>query len=136
MNVIQYVDKCKQNRVGLVESKERIIPLQSDMNVYQMAIHCIKNGQKLEKFIADCGQDEPISYSEIVENGRLLPPIMLEPKDIVLSGTGLTHLGSGEARNNMHTKANANEALTDSIKMFNMGLEGGKPKKGGSWRTT
>ena len=46
-----------------------------------------------------------------------------------LTGTGLTHLGSAATRDSMHKKTAeaAEETLTDSMKMFRMGLEGGKP---------
>ncbi len=47
----------------------------------------------------------------------------------LVSGTGLTHLGSAEGRDKMH-KANAAGAATDSMRMFLMGLEGGKPVSG------
>ncbi len=47
-----------------------------------------------------------------------------------LTGTGLTHLGSAATRNSMHAKADP-EQMTDSMKMFRMGLEGGKPANGG-----
>jgi hypothetical protein len=45
-----------------------------------------------------------------------------------LTGTGLTHLGSAATRDAMH--ATPTEALTDSMKMFRMGLEGGRPAPG------
>jgi hypothetical protein len=47
---------------------------------------------------------------------------------MVVSGTGLTHLGSADARDRMHKAATS--ALTDSMRMFQMGLEGGKPRTG------
>jgi hypothetical protein len=48
-----------------------------------------------------------------------------------LTGTGLTHLGSASARDAMHAKLAAGaETLTDSMKMFRMGLEGGRPGPG------
>jgi hypothetical protein len=47
-----------------------------------------------------------------------------------LTGTGLTHLGSASARDAMHAKLAGTEALTDSMKMFRMGLEGGRPAPG------
>jgi hypothetical protein len=43
---------------------------------------------------------------------------------MMVTGTGLTHLGSASARDAMHKAA---EGETDSMKMFRMGLEGGKP---------
>ena len=47
----------------------------------------------------------------------------------MVSGTGLTHMGSAEGRDKMH-KAAAGGHATDSMKMFLMGLEGGRPAPG------
>lgn len=60
----------------------------------------------------------------------LLPPIDHEdPAHLLVSGTGLTHLGSAEGRDKMHKAAAAGQA-TDSMRMFLMGEEGGKPAAG------
>ena len=69
----------------------------------------------------------PIALSEL----RLLAPID-HPDDahVVVSGTGLTHLGSAEGRDKMHRAAAAGETLTDSMRMFLMGVEAGKPAAG------
>ncbi len=48
---------------------------------------------------------------------------------VYLTGTGLTHLGSAEGRDRMH-KAAAGGAVTDSMRMFTLGVEGGKPAEG------
>ena len=62
---------------------------------------------------------------------ELLAPIdHPDPAHLLLSGTGLTHLGSAESRDRMHRKAKADPAPTDSMKMFLMGLEGGRPPAG------
>ena len=52
-----------------------------------------------------------------------------DPGRVLVSGTGLTHLGSAEGRDKMHKAAAAGQA-TDSMRMFLMGLEGGKPAPG------
>lgn len=58
---------------------------------------------------------------------RLLPAIdVADPGQLLVSGTGLTHLGSAEGRDAMH-KAAASGAMTDSMRMFRDGVEGGKP---------
>ena len=60
----------------------------------------------------------------------LLAPIdHPEPARVLVSGTGLTHLGSAEGRDKMHKAAAAGSA-TDSMRMFLMGLEGGRPEPG------
>ncbi len=62
---------------------------------------------------------------------RLLAPIDHDDDaHLLVSGTGLTHLGSAEGRDAMHRAAAENPAPTDSMKMFLMGLEGGKPAEG------
>lgn len=62
---------------------------------------------------------------------RLLSPIDNEDDaHLVVSGTGLTHLGSAEGRDAMHRAATENPEPTDSMKMFMMGVEGGKPDDG------
>jgi hypothetical protein len=58
---------------------------------------------------------------------ELLGPIdHPDPAHLVVSGTGLTHLGSAEGRDAMH-QAVGDGIATDSMRMFLMGLEGGKP---------
>lgn len=60
----------------------------------------------------------------------LLTPIdHADPAHLMVSGTGLTHLGSAEGRDRMHRAAAAGQA-TDSMRMFLMGEEGGKPTAG------
>ncbi len=61
----------------------------------------------------------------------LLCPIdHADPAHLLVSGTGLTHLGSAEGRDKMHKAAASGETLTDSMRMFLMGMEGGKPAAG------
>jgi hypothetical protein len=52
-----------------------------------------------------------------------------DPAHLTVSGTGLTHLGSAEGRDMMHKAADAGEA-TDSMRMFLLGEEGGRPSAG------
>ncbi|MGN6356194.1 MAG: AraD1 family protein [Novosphingobium sp.] len=70
---------------------------------------------------------DPIELAEVT----LLGPIdHADPAHLLVSGTGLTHLGSAEGRDKMHRAAAAGEKLTDSMRMFLMGMEGGKPEVG------
>src|SRR5688572_6485891 len=58
---------------------------------------------------------------------RLLAPVdHPESARCLVSGTGLTHLGSAENRAKMHEKTDAQ--LTDSMRMFRLGLQGGHPE--------
>jgi hypothetical protein len=68
----------------------------------------------------------------LAAGGRLLPPLdHPDPSHCYVTGTGLTHLGSADARDAMHKKLSGDvESLSDSMKMFRIGLEGGKPAGG------
>jgi hypothetical protein len=52
-----------------------------------------------------------------------------EPARCLVSGTGLTHYGSAVSRDRMHT-GTADDTLTDSMRMFRAGVEGGRPGPG------
>jgi hypothetical protein len=61
--------------------------------------------------------------------GWLLPPLdHPDPAHCLIGGTGLTHLGSTAQRDAMHKGGDIPK--TDSQRMFEMGLEGGKPEAG------
>jgi hypothetical protein len=85
--------------------------------------------------LAEAAQAHPlgaeIDLAAALAEGRVLAPIdHPDPAHLVLTGTGLTHLGSAEGRDKMHKAAQAGEQLTDSMRMFLMGVEGGKPAAG------
>ncbi len=53
-----------------------------------------------------------------------------DPAHVFVTGTGLTHLGSAEGRDQMHRDLADPAKLTNSMRMFKLGLEGGKPRRG------
>src|SRR5262249_50414176 len=62
---------------------------------------------------------------------RILPAVdhPVEPARCMVSGTGLSHTASARNRQAMHAQ---NQQLTDSMRMFQWGLEGGRPGPGES----
>jgi hypothetical protein len=94
-------------------------------SLLQLASRALQGGRTLAELAGEYIA-EPIDLAEVT----LLPPIdHPDPAQVLVSGTGLTHLGSAEGRDRMHKKAAAGGA-TDSMRMFLMGLEGGKPAAG------
>ncbi|HEX7877411.1 MAG TPA: AraD1 family protein [Sphingobium sp.] len=88
-----------------------------------LALDAIAAGQGLAAF-AEAKLGGAVDLSTVT----LLAPIDHEdPAHLLVAGTGLTHLGSAEGRDKMH-KAAASGDLTDSMRMFLMGVEGGKPE--------
>jgi len=99
-------------------------------SIYALANATIAANSTLAATAADAGYGEEIDLAEALRDGRILAPVdHPDPARVFLTGTGLTHLGSADARDRMHAKAHADDA-TDSMKMFRMGLEGGKPAAG------
>lgn len=93
----------------------------------------IEDGISLIDCITRHGLGDPVDLAQAYETGNLQLPISHpDPVHLHLTGTGLTHLGSASTRNAMHAKTEetAEENLTDSMKMFQMGLKEGRPEAG------
>jgi hypothetical protein len=86
----------------------------------------------LAQEIAGRGDGERLDYAALLASGNVLAPVdHPDPAHCLVTGTGLTHLGSADTRDKMHQKVAGDiDSLTDSMKMFRMGLEGGKPREG------
>ncbi len=98
-------------------------------SVLALAHEAIAAGSQLQTVINSHGLGEAVDLVQVYAEGRFLPPVTHpDPAHLHLTGTGLTHLGSASARDAMHT--GAAEDMTDSMKMFNMGIKGGKPAAG------
>jgi hypothetical protein len=96
-------------------------------STYGLARTAIAQGISLADAIAKAGLGEEIDLDAALAAGHVMSPIgHPDSARVFLTGTGLTHLGSADARDRMHAKAHSADA-TDSMKMFRMGLEGGKP---------
>lgn len=102
-------------------------------STYELAMEAANSGKLLVDVINARGFGAVVDLEAAAAEGRFLAPISHpDPAHLHLTGTGLTHLGSAATRDSMHKKADAaeEETLTDSMKMFRMGLENGKPKPG------
>lgn len=100
--------------------------------VYELAGAAIARGQGLDETVAKDLTDERVELAALEEAGRLLPPLdhPTDPAHMLVTGTGLSHLGSAEGRDKMHRDLADATTLTDSMRMFKLGLDGGKPGAG------
>jgi hypothetical protein len=102
-------------------------------SVYALAASAIAADSGLTTLVEERVSDERLDYEPIYRgrsDWRLLVPAdhPSEPARCLVSGTGLTHLGSATDRNAMHGKSE--RELTDSMRMFGSGLDGGRPQPG------
>ena len=101
------------------------------VSTYALASEALAKGIGLAEVIAARGLGEAVDLVALAAAGRLALPITHpDLTHMHLTGTGLTHLGSAATRDAMHAKLGGAETLTDSMKMFQMGLADGRPAPG------
>ena len=120
-------------RAVAIVDEPRIRLLDGAESIVALAREAIQSGLTLTESIRRKATRETLDYDPIYEGRsqwRILPAIDHpdEPACCLVSGTGLTHLGSAKNRNSMHEGKESE--LTDSMKMFRWGVEGGKPPLG------
>ncbi len=120
-------------RVAVVDEPNlRLLAAQS---IYSLVSDAIARQARLSDVAREKFTNDIVEYDAVYEGNspwRILPAVdhPEEPARCLVSGTGLTHLGSARDRQAMHLKpsrAEQEEQLTDSMKMFRWGLEGGRP---------
>jgi hypothetical protein len=100
-------------------------------SVLELAQAAIGAGKALKAVVEARGLGEAVDLKALLEAGAVLSPIdHPDPNHVMVAGTGLTHLGSAEGRDKMHKDLADLSKATDSMKMFRMGLDGGRPAAG------
>ena len=119
-----------ETRVAAVES-DRLRLLRSYASVYDLVQAALDARTALPLLAAACLSNETLEYDPVyrLESGwRLIPPLTHpEPARCLVTGTGLTHKASADNRQAMHQKP---AEVTDSMRMYLAGLEGGRPEPG------
>jgi hypothetical protein len=130
MRLVQYLADDGTVRPGQVDEVGAWVrPLRGFDSIYELASAALQQGQPLDA-LAQPVYGEHLSYPRLQAEQRLLCPLTHpDPAHCHVSGTGLTHLGSAETRDAMHRKLAQNQAdLSDSMRMFQWGLQGGRPR--------
>jgi hypothetical protein len=128
----------KTRRVAMVEEPNLVFVQGSGTggfdSVYAVAQAAIAAKRKLTDLVNEHLTKERIAYDPLYRGDgawKLISPVdhPEEPARCLVSGTGLTHLGSARDRQSMHLgqKEEQEQDLTDSMKMFRWGVEAGRP---------
>lgn len=127
IKLIQFIKGTGLTGVGVVDG-DKIRILNEVKSTYEMFNRAQQSSVNIGEVIHNSLSDEYEDYNTVAKEERLLLPLAHpDPYHTWVTGTGLTHLGSAASRNAMHEKINFTSTdLTDSIKMFQMGLENGK----------
>jgi hypothetical protein len=114
---------------ALTEHGARLVP--GVARTYDLAVAAIEARRTLAAEVAAAGKGDPVDLDDALAKGQVLAPIdHRDPAHMHVTGTGLSHLGSAEGRDKMHKDVADPSKQSDSMKMFRMGLEGGKPAPG------
>ena len=129
LHLVQIVDDAGTRRVGLSGASGAIVLLAGEQTVYDLALKAIERGETLAAHVGSIATAEEVDAATVAARAGFLPPLdHPDPAHLLVTGTGLTHLGSADARDRMH--AQEPQTLTDSMRMFRAGVEGGRPPQG------
>lgn len=131
MLLIQFQTDAGARRIGILDT-DTVRVIDGYATTLELAQAAIAGKQSLAQLAAASAGNEQIPYETLAASGRILPPLdHPDAAHCYVTGTGLTHLGSADTRDAMHKKIGGEvETLSDSMKMFRMGVEGGKPADG------
>lgn len=122
--------------IAMVEEPHLIL-LNEVTSIYQLAQRALTQKVNLTNLVQSLATGDTVSYDDVYAQNSpmtLLVPIDVPgaPQMTLVSGTGLTHLGSARERQAMHaeTAKNADTEITDSMRMFDWGREKGRPRAG------
>src|SRR5690606_9942561 len=131
LRLVQFRDESGEMRVAACNDEGAAHVVKGVATTYELASAAIAAGISLEEQVAQSGKGEAVDIEAALAAGRVgLPITHADPAHFVVAGTGLTHLGSADGRDKMHKAAQSAEKPTDSMRMFLMGVEGGKPAEG------
>jgi len=131
MRLIQFENEQGLRQVGVIDG-ERVKVVRDARTSRELALQAIRNGCSLQVQVEAQGYEAGPLYRSLLDEHRVLAPLDHDdPAHCLISGTGLTHLGSAATRDKMHQQVEQDEAkLTDSMQMFRWGLQGGRPASG------
>jgi hypothetical protein len=132
MRLVQFLTQDGGRAVAVVGDDAQGRVIQDVTTSYDLARRAIAEKLSLKALVDRLGLGETADIRAALAQGRVLAPLdhPEDPAHLIVTGTGLTHLGSAEGRDSMHKDLSDTAKLTDSMKMFKLGLEGGKPDPG------
>jgi hypothetical protein len=130
LRLIQILTAGGERFVAAVSEGLEAWRIEGTTTVLALAQAAIDAKSTLQELVNAAGRADAIDLGEALHRGWVLAPVdHPDAARVFLTGTGLTHLGSASARDKMHAEAHSEDA-SDSMKMFRMGLEGGKREDG------
>ena len=133
MLLVQLTHRDHGRLVALVDEPNLVL-LSGPTSVYDLARLALERHVSLAAIAESSRTADALPYDPIhagASEWRLLPAFdhPTDPAHCLVAGTGLTHRASADNRDRMHEAA-AKGQLTDSMRMYLSGVDGGRPAAG------
>ena len=113
LRLIQILSTGGERCVAAVTGGGPAWRIKGSTTVLALAQAAIAARSTLEDLVDAAGRAETFDLDEALRRGRVLAPVdHPDAARVFLTGTGLTHLGSADARDRMHAKAHSADAST------------------------
>jgi hypothetical protein len=134
MHLVQLKHPQQGRRVAAVEQNHLRL-LEKYRSLYELSNAAIASGNRLEETATASFSTAVVDYDSIYQGAsdwHLLPAFdhPNDPARCMVAGTGLTHTVSARNRQAMHAGDTKETVVTDSMRMFQWGVEGGRPLPG------
>jgi len=134
VNVVQ----CRRSdgkRIAAIVDYTRLRVVGGYSTLYEIVQDAIHAAKPLEEVLRSWVSDDWLDYNAVYSGESewtLLPPVdhTFDNGRCLISGTGLSHRKSADNRHAMHASSAGDSALTDSMRMYQAGVEGGRPAPG------
>jgi len=132
IRLVQLTHPRRGRWVAMVQEPSLVL-LNDTSSVYKLSLDAIEKREKIKILVKNRLSTELLDYDAVYENRdewKLLPSFdhPQNPAACLVSGTGLTHKNSALNRQMMHGAGEVK--LTDSMQMYQWGLEDGHPQEG------
>lgn len=134
MRLVQIRHAVDGRRTALVDHDKLQLLNEAFPSLCQLVWEALRTRVRISEIIGNNLSTTHLSYDSVYsgkDDWKLMPSFdhHADLMQCVVSGTGLTHKASAENRASMHRKQQQ-ETLSDSMKIYLLGEEGGKPAAG------
>lgn len=132
IRLIQISHPAAGRKVALIKEPALVL-LDGVSSVYELAINALTSQKNMRDVIEMYRGGDELDYNAVYSGSsdwKILPSFDCPENQFncLVSGTGLTHKNSALNRQMMHQAEN--EPLTDSMRMYQWGVQGGRPPQG------
>ncbi|MFD2099087.1 AraD1 family protein [Flagellimonas iocasae] len=132
LHLVQLQHPTNGRAIAMVKEPNLVL-IDGFTSVYDLALTAIENEDSIQSIVQSKLSNDTLDYDSIYKGNsdwKLLPSFdhPEDPLKCMVSGTGLTHHNSALNRQMMHQSEKTTP--TDSIKIYEWGVQGGFPKKG------